>query len=59
MADYSFKITALSDYEFLKNVHHISLREHISKIWGWDESKQDAFFKEEFESGLIQIIQVE
>lgn len=57
MADYSLRLSSNPDYEFLKNVHHVTLKDHISKIWGWDESTQDEFFKEEFESGQIHVIQ--
>ncbi|MEK2688465.1 GNAT family N-acetyltransferase [Bdellovibrio sp. GT3] len=46
----------LTDYEFLKNVHHITLKPHVEKIWGWEETRQDAFFKEDFESGQIQLL---
>ena len=46
----------LTDYEFLRNVHHITLRPHVEKIWGWEETRQDGFFKEDFESGQIQVL---
>ncbi len=36
----------------------MTLKEHIEKIWGWNEPLQDDFFKQEFDSNLIQIIQV-
>lgn len=42
----------------MKSVHHITLKAHVAKIWGWDESTQDAFFKEDFESGQIQTLRV-
>lgn len=45
-----------SDYEFLRNVHHTTLRQHVEKIWGWDEEIQDRFFSEDFVTGQIQII---
>lgn len=45
-----------SEYEFLKNVHHTTMKEHVKKIWGWSDSVQDDFFKKDFESGQIQII---
>lgn len=58
MAGYKLKKSSQSDYEFLRNVHHVTLKEHIEKIWGWSEPLQDDFFKQEFDSNLIQIIQV-
>ena len=56
MRPYELAKANLSDYGFLKNVHHITLKAHVSNIWGWDEGTQDAFFKEDFESGHIQVI---
>ncbi|PIS11024.1 MAG: hypothetical protein COT73_06175 [Bdellovibrio sp. CG10_big_fil_rev_8_21_14_0_10_47_8] len=56
MTKYSLKKASCKDYDFLKDVHHVTLKEHISKIWGWNESNQDDFFEEEFASGQIQII---
>lgn len=58
MAEYLLKKSMIADYEFLRNVHHVTLKEHIEKIWGWNEPLQDDFFKQEFDSNLIQIIQV-
>lgn len=45
-----------SDYDFLKDVHHITLRSYVERIWGWDDKVQDEFFRKDFESGQIQII---
>ncbi len=42
-----------SEYEFLKNVHHTTMQEHVKKIWGLSDSAQDDFFKKDFESGQI------
>lgn len=52
----SFHASGPADYEFLKNVHHRTLKEYVSKIWGWEETAQDEFFARDFESGQIQII---
>jgi ribosomal protein S18 acetylase RimI-like enzyme len=56
MSRYQLQSPTLADYDFLKNVHHVTLKEHVTKIWGWSDDKQDAFFKEDFQSGQIQII---
>lgn len=48
-----------SDFIFLKHVHHSTLKEHVSKIWGWDEEQQDAFFNKDFELNQIQVIEYE
>ncbi len=56
MSLYSLRMPDASDYEFLKRVHHVTLRDHVSKIWGWENSAQDEFFKEDFDSGQIRVL---
>lgn len=56
MVAYSLYKPNLSDYEFLRNVHHVTLKPHVEKIWGWDESLRDGFFKEDYNSDQIPII---
>lgn len=56
MNRYSLINAQPKDFEFLKNVHHTTLKEHITKIWGWDKTQQDQIFKQEFESGNIQVV---
>ncbi|OFZ30110.1 MAG: hypothetical protein A2622_09670 [Bdellovibrionales bacterium RIFCSPHIGHO2_01_FULL_40_29] len=56
MTPYQLDQPKAENYEFLKTVYHITLKEHVAKIWGWDETTQDNLFNEDFESGQIQII---
>jgi ribosomal protein S18 acetylase RimI-like enzyme len=56
MLSYELCEPTISNYEFLKQVHHLTLKQHVEKIWGWDEKAQDGFFKEDFKSGQIRII---
>ncbi|MBX3020263.1 MAG: GNAT family N-acetyltransferase [Bdellovibrionales bacterium] len=56
MQQYSISDPLKDDYDFLKSVHHETLREHIEKIWSWNEAAQDDFFKKEFEFGQIKLI---
>lgn len=44
------------DFEFLKQVHHSTLKKHIAEIWGWNESDQDNYFKKDFENCELQVI---
>jgi len=57
MSKYLLRKPTSADFEFLRDVHHMTLKEHVLKIWGWDQTKQDDFFREDFESAQIQIIQ--
>ncbi len=45
-----------NDYEILKSIHHVTLKSHVSKIWGWDEEFQNDYFKENFDPINIQLI---
>lgn len=57
MSRYSLIQSIPQEFEFLRRVHHTTLKGHITEIWGWDESQQDSYVAEDFESGQIQIIQ--
>ncbi len=56
MRSYSLRHALDSDFEFLKSVHHTTLREHIIKIWGWDEAFQDRYFHEHFHLQNVQLV---
>ncbi|MAV90452.1 MAG: hypothetical protein CL676_03460 [Bdellovibrionaceae bacterium] len=53
---YALDKVCVDDYEFLKTVHHVTLKPHVEKIWGWDELVQDSYFKNGFHPDHIQII---
>lgn len=57
MSQYKLWTSESTDYEFLKNVHHQTLKEHVSGIWGWDELEQDKFFSEDFQTGQLHLIE--
>ncbi|MGZ3786842.1 MAG: hypothetical protein ACXVC3_20055 [Bdellovibrio sp.] len=54
MSSYQLHKPSNSEYEFLKNVHHATMKIYVTKIWGWNEAAQDDFFNEDFETGQIQ-----
>lgn len=54
---YVLRQASESDFEWLRRLHHASMRESIERIWGWDEDRQDAFFRKHFDPSRIQIIQ--
>jgi ribosomal protein S18 acetylase RimI-like enzyme len=47
-----------ADREFLYALNEATMRGHAEKIWGWDESKQRAFFDNRFQPDEWQVIQV-
>lgn len=57
MTTYSLRKATQEDYEFLRQVHHLALKEHIIKIWPWDEKQQDEFFQKNYKDGNIEVIE--
>lgn len=52
-----FRQAKESDLSYVTWLHHETLREYITAIWGWDELKQDKFVRNWFRPERIQIIQ--
>ncbi len=55
---YTLRQADESDFEFVKKLHHETLREYVEPIWGWDEDRQDQFVKNWFKPERIKIVQV-
>jgi ribosomal protein S18 acetylase RimI-like enzyme len=47
------------DRDFLYALNEATMRAHVERIWGWDDSEQLAFFDNRFEPGVWQVIQAE
>lgn len=45
-----------SDYDFLFALHTATMRPTVAQIWGWDEARQAALFRERFSPAVRQII---
>ena len=58
MKNYILAQAQKSDFEFLKYVHHTTLKEHVAKIWGWNEDQQNQFFKDAFNTRHFQLIAI-
>jgi len=56
MPPYTLKPANESDYEILKDIHHTTMEQHVSKIWGWDKEFQDRYYRENFNPQNIQLI---
>jgi len=46
--NYLLKPAAMGHYDFIYHVKKLTLKEHIEKIWGWDEEYQQNDFRECF-----------
>ena len=44
------------DFEFLWQVHNLALKDYVTKTWGWDEERQRALFRQNFETERAKII---
>jgi ribosomal protein S18 acetylase RimI-like enzyme len=45
-----------SDYDFLYSLHVATMREHVERIWGWDDRLQSELYRSNFDPARIQII---
>lgn len=61
MTHVSWKLrpTRPEDLERLFELHRAVFREHIEKIWGWDEATQRSLFRREMDSSATRIVEVE
>ena len=49
-----------ADYEWLWQLKRQTMRPYVEQTWGtWDEAAQEAFFRRNFSSETVQIIQVD
>ena len=44
------------DFEFLYRLKKTTLKEYISKTWGWNEKWQEEYFSKNFNPDLLKII---
>ena len=47
------------DREFLYALNEATMREHVEKVWGWNDSEQLAFFDNRFQPDEWQVIQAD
>ena len=56
---YTLRPATADDYDFLRWLHHATLREYVDRTWGWDEDVQAAMFHEHFDPAKEQIVVVD
>ncbi len=47
------------DHDFLFKLNATTMREHVERVWGWNDADQAAFFKNRFAPDRWQIIQAD
>ena len=55
---YKLRPATQSDYEFLYQLHRLTMKEYIEETWGWEESWQRDYFQAKWNPAKRQIIQV-
>ena len=59
LARYHLRPAVPADFSFIRGVHHASLRDVVTQVWGWDQEFQDKLFCDTFDAKKFQIIQVD
>ena len=47
-----------ADYAFLYSLHTATMKEYVAQTWGWDETIQQAMFRDKFDPGRSHIVEV-
>ena len=56
---YTLRPATADDFAFIYRLRVSGLREHVARIWGWDEGEQRARFAGQFSPGAYQVIVVD
>ena len=56
---WSLRPAQFSDRDFLFRLNEATMREHVERVWGWDDDAQVAFFENRFRPDAWQIIQAD
>jgi len=54
--DWSLRPARPDDREFLRRLHELSFREHVERVWGWDDAEQLGFFERRFQPERLRIV---
>jgi hypothetical protein len=47
------------DRDFLFALNRVTMREHVERVWGWDEADQVRFFESRFDPDGWQVIEAD
>ena len=56
---YTLRLATVDDFDFLYDLHKVSLGEYVQATWGWDEAFQRNMFTEGFLQPPVSIIIVD
>jgi ribosomal protein S18 acetylase RimI-like enzyme len=56
---YALRLATEADYDFLYALHEATMRPTVSQIWGWDDARQSALFRERFDPATRQVIVID
>ncbi len=53
---YRLRKATAADTEFLRQLHHAAYRDVVTRMFGWDDAKQDRYFSSGFDATAYQVI---
>jgi ribosomal protein S18 acetylase RimI-like enzyme len=59
MFAYQLRQATDADFDFLYRLHAATMRDHIARVWGWDDAWQERFFAAHFDPTHSRIVVVD
>ncbi|MBK9322384.1 MAG: GNAT family N-acetyltransferase [Bdellovibrionaceae bacterium] len=56
--DYTLRDANTLDFEFLRQLHRLTLKPYVTQIWGWDEEQQERLLRARFDPAKLKIIKL-
>ena len=56
---YTLRHATADDYAFLEALHTATMRDVVTRVWGWDAAIQEALFRRSFDPARSQIVVVD
>lgn len=58
MLNYKLRKAANKDFQLAYDIRNNALGEYVKQTWGWDEEWQMKYHTEDFDTNILQIIEV-
>jgi ribosomal protein S18 acetylase RimI-like enzyme len=59
MIGYQLRQATAADYDFLYRLHVAAMKGFVSRVWGWDDARQEQFFADHFDPAPCRIVVVD
>ncbi len=54
---FNLRPASSSDFDFLRQLHRLTLKPYVEQVWGWDEAQQEKLLRDRFDPEKLKIIQ--